>query len=101
MSGIFNWSLEGLKTLLKDGRFEDWGSVLDIKRTYKEHSDIIYAFFHKYYEFIPNTIIDKMEYNDRTLALPVAEMKDALIFYLKKIQKQNDNSLFELEGIGW
>ena len=90
---MFNWALEGLKMLLKDGQFEDWGSVMDIKRMYKEHADIVYAFFHKFYEHIPNTIIDKMEYNDRTLAVPTEEMKDAFTFYLKEIQKQSDSSL--------
>jgi putative DNA primase/helicase len=44
LSGIFNWAMEGLKRLLKNGRFSDHRTLEDVKEFMKEHQDPVNQF---------------------------------------------------------
>ncbi len=44
LSGLFNWSLSGLKRLLANGKFSYGKTVEDVQTQYKTLSDPIYAF---------------------------------------------------------
>jgi putative DNA primase/helicase len=44
LSGVFNWMLKGLKSILKNQRFVESKVISDILKTYKEESDTVFQF---------------------------------------------------------
>jgi len=61
LSGFFNWALEGLKRLLKNGRFSTGKSVEETRQQYLRASDPVKAFVMDRVEFHASNVISKDE----------------------------------------
>lgn len=89
MAGIFNWSLEGLKMLLNDGKFEYSDlSGLDIKNMYKESADLVYEFKNRYYKDVP-IIMDKGKIIRSGNAVPSEEVHHTFLSFLKQDENED------------
>lgn len=84
MSGILNFALEGLNMLLADGGFENIGSIMDVKKMYKESSDMVYAFVNRYYSQVKDNPV-----TDSFHAVPSKEVQEVFIGYLKAEKNKN------------
>ncbi|MCX6658951.1 MAG: primase-like DNA-binding domain-containing protein, partial [Candidatus Bathyarchaeota archaeon] len=61
LSGLLNKSLQGLKTLLADGKFKSGKQIEDIREEYTRKSDPIQAFVWDRLEIDPDSHVSKLE----------------------------------------